>query len=68
MTGLIREALLHAREVIIERGLNGNQEFAEKWGLTLPLDRIDKALKALDELEQAAIPPAGKSATEELPK
>jgi hypothetical protein len=43
-----REALVHCREAILERGLNGNPEFAEKWGLKLPLDRAEEAIADID--------------------
>ena len=41
------EALEHCQDVIIERGLGGNAEFAEMWGLQLPLDRAGHAIEAL---------------------
>ena len=41
------EALEHCREVIVERGLNGSEEFAEKWGLTLSLESSAKAINDL---------------------
>lgn len=41
------EALEHCQDVIIERGLGGNVEFAEMWGLQLPLDRAGHAIDAL---------------------
>lgn len=41
------EALEHCREVIVERGLNGNEEFAAKWSLTLPLESSAKAINDL---------------------
>jgi hypothetical protein len=44
---LALEALEHCRDAIIERGLGGNPDFAEKWGLTLPLDRSNKAITAI---------------------
>ena len=46
---LALEALLHCKDAIVERGLNGSPEFAEKWGLTLPLERADQAITALRE-------------------
>ena len=44
---LALEALEHCKDVIIERGLNGNPEFAKKWGLALPLERSKKAITAV---------------------
>ena len=44
---LALEALLHCKDAIVERGLNGSPEFAERWGLTLPLDRSEQAITAL---------------------
>jgi hypothetical protein len=44
---LALEALEHCKEVIIERGLGGNPEFAQKWGLTLPIERSEKAITAI---------------------
>lgn len=41
------EALEHCREAIVERGLNGSEEFAAKWGLTLPLESSAKAINDL---------------------
>lgn len=41
------EALEHCREAIVERGLNGSEEFATKWGLMLPLEASSKAIEAL---------------------
>ena len=46
---LALEALEHCKDVIVERGLNGSPEFAKKWGLTLPLERSEKAITALRE-------------------
>jgi hypothetical protein len=44
---LALDALEHCKEVIIERGLGGNPEFAQKWGLTLPIERSEKAITAI---------------------
>ena len=46
---LALEALDHCKDVIVERGLNGNPEFAKRWGLTLPLQRSEEAITALRE-------------------
>jgi hypothetical protein len=47
---LALEALEHCKEVIIERGLGGNPEFAQKWGLTLPIERSEKAITAIKQV------------------
>ncbi len=49
------EALKHCVDAITERGLNGNPEFAEKWGLKLPVDRASDAITAI---KQALAAPA----------
>lgn len=64
---LVLEALEHCKDVIVERGLNGNPEFAERWGLTLPLDRSKEAITALKALaEQPAPPPECQTEAEKM--
>ena len=41
-----QKALEHCVDAIVERGLNGSQEQARKWGLQLPLERAYAALAA----------------------
>ena len=52
---LALEALEHCKDAIIERGLNGSQEFAKKWGLMLPLDRSNKAITAIKQALAAPV-------------
>jgi len=40
-------ALEHCSAAIIERGLNGSPEFAEKWGLQLPLESANASITDL---------------------
>jgi hypothetical protein len=47
---LALKALEHCKEVIIERGLGGNPEFAQKWGLKLPLERAGDAITAIQQV------------------
>jgi len=54
---LALEALEHCKEVIIERGLGGNPEFAQKWGLTLPIERSEKAITAIKQALAAHVRP-----------
>lgn len=44
--GQAQEALEHCVDAIVERGLNGSQEQARKWGLQLPLERAYAAIAA----------------------
>ena len=46
---LALDALEHCKDVIEERGLNGNPEFAKMWGLTLSIDRANQAITAIKE-------------------
>ena len=55
---LALEALEHCKEVIIERGLGGNPEFAKKWSLNLPLERAGDAITALKQALAAPVQPA----------
>ena len=52
---LALEALKHCVDAITERGLNGNPEFAEKWGLKLPLDRASEAIAAIKQALAASV-------------
>jgi hypothetical protein len=52
---LALESLTHCVDAIKERGLNGNPEFAEKWGLKLPLDRAAEAITAIKQALAAPV-------------